>query len=447
MSHADQTQPRESAGPGRLGFVEKLAYGAGDLSSNLMWGMTLSYLMYYYTDIYRLPAATVAWVLLIPRSLDAFLDPLCGYIIDRTSGKYVKRWIGWLAVPFGIFAFACFLPLPLSDTGKFIWALLTYIVFGAVYSGINTPYGVLSTMMTNTPQERVNLNAFRMVGCQSGQLIIAALTLPAARFLAGGDDLTHRQFGFAAYCGILSVAGALLWIVTARNTHIRQPFPSEKHKLSTLLSALWRNGHWHVCNILTFMNFIVFCSEYGLAIHYTRFVLHRPASDAALLLTIATASAVIGAMLVPALTARFKVRPSFSILLVFQLLNFAVMFAAGDHFAVFLAAFALQSLGVGAVSPLCYTLLGEAIDHGRESNGIAAAGLAYSINTLVSKVAVGATGFALASLLVWGHYAPELAVQSPELTAWLKFGFIGLPSTAICVALAALVYSTTMKRP
>ncbi len=446
MSDADQTQRPEGTATGRLGTLEKLAYGAGDLSSNLMWGMTLSYLMYYYTDIYLLPAAAVAWILLIPRTLDAVLDPLCGFIIDRTSGKYVKRWIGWLAAPFGIFAFLCFLPVPLSNTGKFIWALVTYTIFGAVYSGINTPYGVLSIMMTTAPQERVSLNAFRMVGCQSGQLIIAALTLPAARLLAGGDDIHHRQLGFATYCAILSVAGALLWLITWRNTHVRQPFPSEKQMLSTLLSAIFRNKHWHVCNILTFTNFIVFCSEYGLAIHYTRFVLHRPASDAALLLTVATASAVLGAMLVPFLTAALNIRPTFKMLLVFELINFAIMFAAGDHFALFISAFALQSVGVGAVSPLCYTLLGEAIDHGRADTGIAAAGLAYSINTLISKVAVGVTGFTLATFLAWGHYAPELATQNVDLPTWLKLGFIGLPCAAICVALAALFYSPTVRQ-
>lgn len=448
MSQSNHIPSVESTGRDRdrLGFSEKVAYGAGDLSSNLMWGMTLSYLMYYYTDIYRLPAASVAWLLLVPRALDAFFDPLCGYIIDRTSGKYVHRWIGVLAAPFGIFAFLCFLPLPLSEVGKLAWALTTYIIFGAVYSGINTPYGVLSTMMTKVPQERVSLNSFRMVGCQCGQLIIAALTLPAIRLLGGGDDVQHQQTGFATYCAILSVFGVALWLVTWRNTKVRTPFPSEKHSLGTLLSAILKNKHWHICNILTFMNFVVFCAEYGLAIHYTRFVLHRPAADAAILLTTATAAAVVGAMIVPALTARFNIKPSFKILLVFELLAFGAMFLSGDHFVPFIIAFALQSVGVGAVSPLCYVLLGEAIDHGREETGIAAAGLAYSVNTLVSKVAVGVTGFALATLLAWGHYAPALTTQSANLRIWLEIGFIGMPCVAICMALTVLVFSRNIEQ-
>ena len=35
-----------------LSVKEKIAYGCGDAASNMMWGMTSSYLMYYYTDIY-----------------------------------------------------------------------------------------------------------------------------------------------------------------------------------------------------------------------------------------------------------------------------------------------------------------------------------------------------------------------------------------------------------
>lgn len=49
-----------------LSVKEKMAYGCGDAASNMMWGMTSSYLMYYYTDIYGLPLVAVSWILLVP---------------------------------------------------------------------------------------------------------------------------------------------------------------------------------------------------------------------------------------------------------------------------------------------------------------------------------------------------------------------------------------------
>ncbi|GBR48189.1 hypothetical protein AA11825_0903 [Acetobacter pomorum DSM 11825] len=64
---------------GQALFVkEKMAYGYGDAASNMTWGMTSSYLMYYYTDIYSSP--------LVVRVVDAFCDPAIGYIVDRIGG-------------------------------------------------------------------------------------------------------------------------------------------------------------------------------------------------------------------------------------------------------------------------------------------------------------------------------------------------------------------------
>jgi GPH family glycoside/pentoside/hexuronide:cation symporter len=429
-----------SATPERLSLSEKLGYGCGDLSSNLTWGMTMSYLMYYYTDIYLIPAAAVAWLLLVPRLFDAFCDPLFGYIIDRTSGRHVKSMIGLLAVPFGVVAFLCFLPLPLPPGGKVVWAWVSYLAFGAMYSAINTPYGALGNMMTTAPQERVTLNAFRMAGCQIGQLAVAGLTLPAIAFFGGGGDVPHQQRGVAIFSLLLAVVGTGLWILTWRSAKIRKPLPITNHGLGELLSSLVRNRLWHLCNALMFLNFLVFCSESALTIHYTRFILHRPAATAGLLLTVATLGAVIGAVVAPMLTRRLGIRRTYGLMLVCELAGLAAMLAAGGNFTLFLVAFTLQYICVGVLSPLCYAMLAEAIDDGEAKTGVAATGLAYSVNSLVTKVAVGVTGFIIATLLAWGRYTPDLQVGGPDLTFWLKAGFLGVPCSAVVLAILTLCF-------
>jgi GPH family glycoside/pentoside/hexuronide:cation symporter len=438
----ENNNPPTEAGPaasGRLGIAEKIAYGCGDLSSNLVWGMLLSYLMYYYTDIYLIPAALVAWLLLVPRVFDAFCDPLFGYIIDRTSGRYVRHTIGLLAVPFGVFSFLCFLPVPLSPGGKLVWAWGSYLALGAMFSAINTPYGVLSNMMTVSPQERVSLNSFRMAGCQIGQLTIAASALPAIALLGGGLDAHHQQVGIAIFSAIIAVVGASLWLFTWRGSKIRRPLPTQAHTLAVLLSALMRNRLWHIVNALMFLEFIVFCSEYGLAIHYTRFILHREANVAAIILTSATLAAVLGALAAPLLTNCLGLRRTYLVMLLFQLINLLIMLASAGRFTPFLVSIALQYIGVGVISPLCLTMLSDAIDYGRNKTGIASAGLAFSINTLVTKVAAGLTGFTIASSLAWGQYTPAMKTAGAALAVWLRLGFIGIPFAALCLAIPTLL--------
>ena len=44
---------------GKLPLRDKLAYGVGDFASNLIFATVSTFLMFYYTDIYGLPAAVV----------------------------------------------------------------------------------------------------------------------------------------------------------------------------------------------------------------------------------------------------------------------------------------------------------------------------------------------------------------------------------------------------
>lgn len=420
---------------------QKLAYGCGDLASNLVWGLLVSFLMYYYTDIYVIPAAAVAWLLLVPRVFDAVLDPLIGYLVDRSGGRHVTRIMGVMAVPFGLAAFLCFLPLPLSPAGKVAWALGTYVMLGAVYSIVNTPYGVLSNLMAITQQEQVSLNAFRIGGCQLGQLVVALLTLPAIAFLGGGNAPEQMRHGVSLLFALIGLASTVLWLIAWRMCRVRRALPHEMPGLRSLLVALLGNRRWHLVNSLTFLNFMVFCAQAGMAIHYTRLVLDRPAYDASLLLGCATVGALFGSMTVPLVTARFGIRRTYLFFLVWQALCLIAILGAGAHFLLVLGAVFLEYFANGPFSPLCLAMLSGAVDEGRARTGVSTAGLAFSFNTLVSKVASGVAGFTIAGFLALAHYTPGMTVIPAELTSWLQLGFVGLPLVATALQFALVLFS------
>lgn len=420
-----------------LSTRQKLAYGSGDLASNLVWGLLISFLMYYYTDIYGLPAAVAAWLLLVPRVLDAVCDPMFGYVVDRTAGRYVVPTMRFLAIPFGLLAFLCFWPLALPQTEKILWAGITYLLLGVVYSAINTPYGVLSNMMAVTSRERISLNTFRLGGCQLGQLLVAGAVLPGITWAGGGSGIAAQRVGITVVAAVVGAVSALLWLATSRGCRIRRQLPLEKHSLRTLFSILVVNRRWHLSNALTFLNFVVFCSEGGLAVHFTRLMLHHPARDASLMLACETAPAFIGVALTPMLTGRLGLRRTYLVLLAWQAACLLSMILFRNSYPLFLAVLALQFVAVGPVSPLCLSIVSEAVDEGRARTGVAAAGLAFSYNTLIGKLAAGIAGFLASSFLAFGHYTATLAAADADLAWWLTAGFIGIPLA--CVVLAAVL--------
>lgn len=40
----------------KIGVMEKVSFGLGDMASNFIWGMTASYLLFFYTNVYGISA-------------------------------------------------------------------------------------------------------------------------------------------------------------------------------------------------------------------------------------------------------------------------------------------------------------------------------------------------------------------------------------------------------
>lgn len=431
-----------------LSIKEKIAYGCGDLSSNLLWGLTSTYLMYYYTDIYRLPVASVAWILLIARVFDAFCDPLIGIFMDRKGGLIVPRLLTYLSIPFGVAGFLCFLPLPLPGNGKVIWAGATYILFGAVYSCINTPYGAMATMISQTSKGRIDLNSFRMIGCQVGKFCVAFLTIPAVEWLGGEETLSQRQFGFVAFVFLLCCAGSILWFVVVKTCILRFPPQAATYSFRYILKSLIKNRNWHLCNALVFVQFICLSAFSGFIFYYAKCNLGRSESVASLTLTIGVLSGLLGAMLCPFFTKRLGLFRTGLALSVLQGIAYILIFLSKSSLVEFAGSLIVLTFAQGVLSPLYYVLLAKAVDYSHADDHVDLAGISYALNTLVTKIAGGITGFILSLFLSFGHYDANQSSPTGDIALWVLAGFVWLPLACVAIQfILFLLYSSTDDGP
>ena len=88
-----------------LSIKEKIGYSLGDLSANLVFQTLITYLAYFYTDIYGLNADDATAIIFIVGTVAAIgFNPIVGALADRTYSKWGKfrPWILWTAIPLGI---------------------------------------------------------------------------------------------------------------------------------------------------------------------------------------------------------------------------------------------------------------------------------------------------------------------------------------------------------
>lgn len=71
-----------------LSIKEKVGYGMGDAASHIIFDNVMLYMMFFYTDIFGIPAGFVGTMFLLARALDAISDPCMGLLADRTRSRW-----------------------------------------------------------------------------------------------------------------------------------------------------------------------------------------------------------------------------------------------------------------------------------------------------------------------------------------------------------------------
>ena len=163
----------------KLSLKEKLGYGLGDGAANIAWRGVATFLFIFYTDVFGIRPVTVGVLMLVARFSDGISDVIMGVVGDRTKSKYGKfrPWILWTAIPLGLILSLLFTSPDLSDSGKIVYAYVTYIFFTLIYTANNIPYGALMAVMTGDDKERTSLGSFRMVGAFGGGMLVQGALL------------------------------------------------------------------------------------------------------------------------------------------------------------------------------------------------------------------------------------------------------------------------------
>ncbi len=168
---------------------EKIGFALGDTASNLFFQTFMLFLLYFYTDVFGISAATAGTMFLVTRIWDSINDPIMGVIADRTNTKWGKfrPYLLWFAVPFGLIGVLTFTTPELSLSGKVIYAYVTYALMMMIYTAINIPYSALMGVVSSDPLQRTSFAQYRFIFAFLGAFIVQGLTLPLVNYIGGGN--------------------------------------------------------------------------------------------------------------------------------------------------------------------------------------------------------------------------------------------------------------------
>ena len=252
----------------KLSVKEKVGYALGDLAANLVFQTLVTYLAFFYTDIYGLEANHASAIILTVGLVAAFgFNPIIGAIADRTNSKWGKfrPWILWTAIPLGVVALLAFSTPDFEYKGKVIYAVVTYTLLLLLYAANNLPYSALSGVITGDMGERNSISAYRFVAVMFAQFFVQVFMLPIIESAGGGD----KAVGIEIVMTWLAIIGTVMLLITFFTTRERiVPKPEQKSSIKEDLSDLLKNKPWIIILTVTTLVFVTLAMKGGSYVYY-----------------------------------------------------------------------------------------------------------------------------------------------------------------------------------
>lgn len=252
----------------KISIIEKVGYSLGDLAANLVFQTLITYLAFFYTDIYGLKNNDASLIMLIVGLVAAFLfNPILGALADRTNSKWGKfrPWVLYTSIPLGVMALLAFTTPDFAYKGKVIYAAVTYSLLLMLYAANNLPYSALSGVITGDMGERNSISSIRFVAVMFAQFFVQVFMLPIIEYAGGGD----KAAGIEIVMTWLAITGTVMLLITFFTTRERiVPSEEQKSSLKEDLTDLFGNKPWVIVLVVTILVFVTLALKGGSYVYY-----------------------------------------------------------------------------------------------------------------------------------------------------------------------------------
>lgn len=461
----------------KVSIIEKIGYSLGDLAANLIFQTLMTFLAFFYTDVYKIPPASASVIIFTGGMIGAFFNPIMGMIADRTVTRWGKfrPWILWTSIPFGVMALLAFSTPDFGPNGKVIYALITYLLLVLIYSANNLPYAALSGVMTGEMAERNSISSYRFVAVMVAQFIVQSLLLPLVLIFGDGD----KAVGFEKTMTLFAITGTIFFIITFLTTKERIiPAAGQTSSVKQDLADLFKNKPWIVMLVLTIFIFITLALKGGTYVYYFENYLNEadlaaflenigfngfiaglnngltgmgmvgfqwpedaPTSGFSLFNAGGIIFMIVGIALSKGLADKYGKRDVFIFGLVLAALcQFMFLFYAPHSIGLVFITQVLHGLFYGLTIPLLWAMIADVADYSEWKNNRRATAIIFSAMIFGLKAGLSIGGALVAGLLAAFGYDEQLAEQGASTIQGIKLSMSVFPAITFFVGVACLFF-------
>lgn len=414
-----------------LTMKERICFTVGAFGRSGIYTLMSMFTLVYFQNGAGLSLKQSSTIILVGRIFDAINDPMMGMIVDRTKSKWGKMrpYLLFAPVPIAVCTILLFTaPFEQGSNAAFIWAFVTYILWGVAFTVQDVPFWGLSSVITPLENERTSFLSTARLGSTFGG-ILPALLVP----ILYQSSMGYSK-GFFVSAVIFALLGCglsiLIFFVSKERVPKMDHTPSFKETFvvlgkdklliivifasilgSTMVTA--NQSADYIGNYLLIQNYTDFSQIFDAGGNILANVDAKAAYDFWIPrgTIITTLTVAIGVGMVPAMAIFPVLRKKFSLKqiyigsaifgLVVHTLCYVIFQKDVTQINIYVLWFFLFLMGfpLGIYNVITYALIADSVDYLEWKTGERHEGVCFSFQTFLSKVNAAVATFVFSHIL------------------------------------------------
>ncbi|MGN1140333.1 MAG: MFS transporter [Oliverpabstia sp.] len=436
----------------RVSGFEKFAYGCGEISTNIVFTISTSLLVMFYTDVAHVSAAVIGMIIAISQVFNGVSDIMAGFIVDRTRSKYgrARVWMLRMSIPYAI---AAVLLMTVPQIGTFAQAIYIFITYNlmltVVYTLFQLPFATTMTYMTRDQSERASINIIRMAMSPIGNILVTLLFTRILNMMPDGGMSSQKNW--IILTAIYAFGAALMMLFcfacVRERVEVMDEVGGEKIPLKQAIPALFKNKYF-IMLFLFFVFFAMYQTFSGtMATYYCKWIV----GDTNIIGNVNTAcyGITIFATLALGKFMYLTSKRNWCVLgALFIIGGSLILLISPENVALVTFGGLLRGIGMTPILGMIFTMIADAIEYGQWKTGLRTAGAIQSATTSGQKFGQGIGSALIGFIMESAGYEGSLAAQSETALATIQNLFIyGVSLLGIIMIIILLFYKLDKEYP
>ncbi|HPP35055.1 MAG TPA: glycoside-pentoside-hexuronide (GPH):cation symporter [Clostridiales bacterium] len=427
----------------------RYTFGLGTVGRDMLYSLVSMYLIFYLTDILRLPDSMLWWltaILLIARIFDAVNDPIMGVIVDNTDSRFgkFKPWIAAGALFTGVFTVMMYTDFGLDGAPYLIMFTVIYLLWDVSFTANDIGYWSMLPSLSMDQKEREKIGAFARICADVGLFAVVVGIVPVTNALGSVlGSMKKAYFVFTVIISLLMIGGQCITLFGVKE--FKGVFKKEEQTtLGGMVRAIFKNDQLLFTVIAMALFMIGYSTTTSFGLYYFKYAYGDENMYPVFALVLGV-SQIIALAVFPLFRKKFERKALYAGATALVVAGYMIFFFSPMDMRFIGAAGVLVFLGEAFIQILMLMFLSDTIEYGQWKLGRRNDSVTLSLQPFINKIGNAiASGIVGATVIISGiSQAASAADVTEEGLVILKAAMFILP--LICILAGYVVYRLKYK--